>query len=72
MQLTNMTSQLYAEDLAVTSCKVADVYEEGILNNIFIKDADASIRNSLHQYWPQNPQADLSDIAFQAESLLSI
>lgn len=42
------------------------------MNNVFIEEIDHSIRHRLRNYWATNPQADLIDIALQAESLLAI
>lgn len=71
-QAPGMTSKQYASDLIAKSCKVADVYVERTLNDAFIEGLDASISHSLRNYWPRNAQADLTDISFQAESLLPI
>lgn len=38
-QLLNRTPQQYFEDLIYKSCNVANVYEEGTLNGVFIKDS---------------------------------
>lgn len=67
-----MTAQQYADDLVAKSCKVADVYDDWKLKNVFIEGVDACIRHSLRHYLARNPQADLTDIDFQAYSLLSI
>lgn len=39
----NMNPRHYADDLYAKSCKVANVYDESMLNLIFIKAVDSSI-----------------------------
>lgn len=72
VQPPNGCPQQYADNLITKSCKVADFHEEVTLNDIFIKVDDSSIWNSLRNYFVTNPQAHLTDIAFQAKSLMSI
>lgn len=57
-------------DFVVTPCKVGDVCDEGIFNDLLIKKLDASILHSF-QHWAQNPQSELTDSTFLAKSLLS-
>lgn len=68
----DMTTQLYADDTISESCKIANVYGEGTLNDVFIEDVDAFISHSLHNYRATNSHTIKTDIAFQAELLLSI
>lgn len=42
-----MTPQQYGGDVIAMSCKVADVYNEGTLNDVFIEGVDPCIRHSL-------------------------
>lgn len=70
VHLSNMTSQQYGYDVIDESFKVADAYDKSTLNDVFIESLDASIRHSLCSLWPSNAQADLTDIAFEARSLL--
>lgn len=49
-QPANMTSMQYAEDLNAKSWKVTDVYDESMLNDIFIEEVDPSICHSLWEY----------------------
>lgn len=72
VQPFNMTPQQNADGLIAKSWKVADVYDERTLSDVFIESIDASIRHNLRNYWARNSQTFLSDIAFQEESLLSI
>lgn len=72
MQPASMTFQQYAGDLIAKSRKDADVYDEDTPNNVFIEEVNQSLRHSLQNYWATNPEADLTDIAFQAESVLAI
>lgn len=72
MQPTSMTSEQFTDDLIAKSCKVAAVYVESTFNDVFIKGVDVSIRHSLRDYWASHPYADLTDIAFHADSLLAI
>lgn len=71
MQPANMTPLQYANDLVAESSKVADVYNKGTYN-VFIEDIDASIRRGVSHCWEQNLRAGLTNIAFQAESLLFV
>lgn len=72
MQSSNVTRQQYPNDLIAKSCEVADVYDEATLKDVFIEGVDASVRRIHRHYWAQDSQADLTDIAFQAESLFYI
>lgn len=65
-----MTPMHYADALYAKSCKVADIYDELTLNDIFIKSFDSSLCHSLQEYRVLNPQADRTDIAFSAQLLL--
>lgn len=67
-----MTSQKNSDNLIAKPCKALVLYGEGNLKEVFIKDFDASIKHSLHNYWATNPQSDEPYIAFQKEYLLSI
>lgn len=53
-----MTPQQHTDDLIAKPCKVADVCDEGTLNEVFIEGVDAAIRHSLPNYWATNPQAN--------------
>lgn len=59
-------------DLIAKSCKAGDVHNEGTLIDVFIESIDTSICHSLSHYWTQNLQANLTNIAFQEKSFLSI
>lgn len=50
MQQANMTPQRYTEDLVAKSCKVADVYNKGTLNDVFLEEVDSSFRRNLSHY----------------------
>lgn len=71
-QTTSMTSVQYADHLFANSCKDAVFYNESSLNVIFIEGVDSSIWHSLWKYRDSNPQANVIDIAFKAQSLLAI
>lgn len=71
-QPSNMTLIQYADDLFAKLCKVADVYDESILDDIFIKGVEAYICHSLKKFWACSPQSDLADIAFLVQQLLAI
>lgn len=60
------------DNLIAKSCEVADVHDEELLTGVFIEEVDSSIHHGLRHYLAQNPQVDLTDIAFQAKSLYSI
>lgn len=38
-----MIPQQYADDLVAKSCKVAYIYDEGTMNDVYIEDVNASI-----------------------------
>lgn len=67
-----MTSQQYADNLVARSCKVVIVYEEENENKVSIEMGDASKGHGLRLKWAQNPLVNLTYIAFEEESLLSI
>lgn len=62
----------YADALYARSCKLADVYDEAALNDIFIEIIDSSICHSVWKYWASTSQADLTDVALKAQSPLAI
>lgn len=72
MQPTNMKPQKYADYLAGKLFKVADVDDEGKLNNVFIEGVDSTISHCSQQYWAQNLQVGSAHIAFVAESLMPV
>lgn len=49
-QPANMTIMQYSDDLYAKSCKVADFYAEGTLNDIIIEMVDSTIYHSLCGY----------------------
>lgn len=50
MQPASMTPQKRADNLTVEPCMLTDVYDESIINDVFIEKVDASIRHSHHNY----------------------
>lgn len=60
-----------ADYLNAKSCKVAAVYYEATLNNIFLKEVNSSICHSLGEYWASKSQANFADIVFRAQLLLA-
>lgn len=64
-----MSLRRYADGLIAKSCKMQDVYDDGVENNVLIEKASRSTRHSLQNYWATVPQANLADIAVQAKSL---
>lgn len=72
MQPSSRPPLPYTGDLVTKSCKIAGVYDEGKLNENFIEGVEAVICHRLRQYSARNPRAELTDISFQPESLLSI
>lgn len=71
MRPLSITPQQYADEIAAKSCKVAKVYDESTLNNVFIGAVESSIRHKVRNYWATHPKADLMNIVFQAELLLA-
>lgn len=61
-----------ADDTITKSCKVAALYNESTFNDFFIKGSNSSIGHSLCGYWATHTQAVLTDIPFEAASLLAI
>lgn len=47
MQPDNTTPHQYVGDLVSKSCKVADVYDEGTLDDVFIEKMDSSFQHRL-------------------------
>lgn len=68
---SNITRHENAADIIAKSCNVADVYDEGILNDVSIDRVCESFPHSLQNYWATKQQADLPKIFFLS-SLLSI
>lgn len=71
-KLSSMTPRHYADNLIAISCQVPDEYYRSTLSDVFIKGVDGSIRHSLRNCLATNSEADLTCIALQIESLLSI
>lgn len=69
-QRANMTPMQFASDLHAKSCKVADIYAESSLKDIFIEGVDPSICHSTWKYGATDPQIDLTDILYKEQSLL--
>lgn len=44
----------YALDPLAKSCKVASIFDDSSLNNVFMEGVPISIRHSLHNYWETN------------------
>lgn len=65
MQPAKTKQQQFADDLSAESCKVADVFDERTLKDVYIKGVESSIRNGLRHYRTQNHKANLEDIALQ-------
>lgn len=47
MHLSNMTPQKYADNLVTKICKVADVYDEKTLNEVFVEEFVTTIPHTL-------------------------
>lgn len=72
VQAPNTTAQQNADNLITVLCKVADVYDEDTLNDVSTEVVDGSIKHSPRNYRETISQADLTNIPFQAASILSI
>lgn len=72
MQLINLTSQQFADDLIASPWKVADIFHKSVLKYSSIDAVDGSVRHSLRDYWAFYTQADLTDVAFQVYYLLAV
>lgn len=64
-----MNPMQYAYDLYVKSFKVVDIYDDFIVNDIFIESVDPCICCSLWEYWALDPQADVTNISFKVKSM---
>lgn len=71
IQLAHMTPVQYANNYSAKSCKVADIYDESTLNNIFIQDVDPSTCYRLWRTWATHTQAHMTNTAFKAQPLIS-
>lgn len=52
--------------------RVKNAYDEGLLKDTIFERDDKSMRHSLREYWATHTQADLTDLAFQPQSLCAI
>lgn len=68
-QPADMTPIQYANDLYAKLCKVSDVYDKTILNDIFIDEVDSSICHCIRYFWATHLHVDLTDIAIKTQSL---
>lgn len=68
VQPARKTLKHFAKNIGAKSCEMANVYDLRTLKDITIKGICAFIRHSLRHCWAQNPQADVTEIEFQAES----
>lgn len=66
-----MVLQQY-EGLIAKYCKVANLYEDWYLTDVFIDGFEARVRTTLRNKQMMNPQADLRDIPFELEYVLFI
>lgn len=67
-----MARQQYADGPFAASCKVADVYNDDTQNDMFTEAVDTSTYHGLQHHKWKTSQSELTYIAFQPESLLSI
>lgn len=72
MQPLGTTQQQHEEDTIDKSCKEANAYDDDTLNGVSIENVNLSIRRSFCNYWATPTKVDLTNIAFQAESLLAM
>lgn len=72
IQPPTMTPLQNADYLHAKSCKVANDYRESTLNDIFIADVNYFICQSPRNYWASNLQANLTNVGFNAQSILAI
>lgn len=67
IQLVNMEP-----DLVANSCNEGDDCYELTMKNVVINEVNPSVRRSLRYCWAQSTQSNITEVSFQAESLLSI
>lgn len=70
MQPANTTSMQYADNLYAKSYKMAAVYNESMLDDIFIEKGNCFIRHSLREYFTTYPHTDVADMASKAKYFL--
>lgn len=69
MHFRTMTMKQYAADLTGKSCMIANFYGKDTSNDAFIEGINVSARHIIRQYWTHNAQANMTNMAIQAESL---
>lgn len=67
-----MTWQQLANGLIANSCGVADLYDEGTLNDVLTREFYQLMSRSLQYNWITNLKVDPIYILIQPESLMSI
>lgn len=72
VQPSSIKPHLDLDDLFDNYCMVANVYDEGTLNEVLVEGVDPSFRHTLRNCCATNSHADRRDIAFRAELLLFI
>lgn len=58
IKISNMTPQRCPDSLVAKFWRVADVYEEGTLKDVFVEGVDASFRHVPRYYWSPHPFAN--------------
>lgn len=71
-QSGSMPLMQYADDLCAKSSEVADVYEESALSDIFVQEVGSTMCDSHKELSAANPQADLTNTAFNGQLLLAV
>lgn len=70
--IVKLIPRFCVNQLCEKSCRVADVYDESTFNVFFIKGVNPFSFHCFRKYWTTHLQADGTDIAFKAQSLLIV
>lgn len=72
MQDLSMTPQQCANNIISRSCKVADIYDESILNDVLVEGVSQSIPQSCNKFYQMHRWVYTTAIAFRVDLLLAI
>lgn len=72
IKLTQITLMKCADDFYANSCEGADVYDKSTFKDIYVELVDISLYFSVQNVWAMHPQEDVTNIPFNAKTLLAI
>lgn len=70
MLLADKTSTQHAKKVMAKTLRCGDVYEEQVLNEVFIKRIAQSIKQSMREYWSTKKAVNINALAFHASLLV--